>query len=217
MRGMGQRLRNLTPVLIFIALIFFAFCWKGMNNLRWGMAENLNWHVERLSNRYFIEGGEHQKICGIVSSFSAGILSGEKSIFKGFELLRAFENGPLFGALLISSLKLKFVDPANMELSEKAFYAKIFAMFFQGLKSGKVPLTELKKVRDLLIEERYFFSRTTSGIFIPEKIEMMRGTLASKTLSNCLEIMEKAIRGKSLTETPILPSEVLITAIFGSS
>lgn len=159
---------------------------------RWGMAECLLWQGEQLKERFLLNDEEIVPMSRLVSEFAAKIASGTISPKKGFSLLRALYQGPVFSALLHKSVKNKLLFFEVARQTDLRRFEEISFRFFQGVESGKIHIDDWKKVRELMIEQKFREKLTSTGFVVPETIEIFKKDIGLTAFFYCLSIMEQA-------------------------
>ena len=197
-------------VLLLAVVAGFAFmAVRGLQTVRWGMAECLRWQADSLSERFIIAEVSHQEMTAMVQEFSRKIESGSISPLRGFSVLRGFYKGPFVLALLYYSFVQRLRDSEMPEDSDLANLEKTSRLFFVNARLGKINSAGQSEIHKLLMEEKIVDSPTALGLTIPEQVETFRKKMGQGAIFDCLKRMaELCSTTEALSET----AEVDMTA-----
>lgn len=177
-------------ILLLAVLAVFAFmAVRGLQTVRWGMAECLRWQADSLSARFIIAEVSHQEMTAMVQEFARKIESGSVSPLRGFSVLRGFYNGPLLLALLHNSFVQRLRNSGIPEDTDLAGLEKASRLFFVNASLGKIDFAGQSEIRNLLMEEKIVDSPTALGLTIPEQVETFRKKMGQGAVLDCLKRM----------------------------
>jgi hypothetical protein len=210
---MLKKLKKLTLVLVFaftliLALVIF-LGFRGMKTMQWGMAETLRWHSDGLSRRFYIDAALNEKMAEVVEQAAVEIESGKVWFWKGADILRAFNDGPVFYSLL----HLCFNKRLNEIRADSSIVASLpdetFNRFFAAAAAGKIASDSLSTIRQMLVEEVSVNVGTPVGLVIPENLEVFKENLSDEEILQCSELMLEACAGLASQSFPAPPDIIV--------
>lgn len=191
-------------LLILVTFILFFLLYRSFNTIKWGMSECLVWQSSSLSTRFIISNTKQNEITAFTSDFASQILLGNISLLNGYTVIRSFYEGPVFMALLKSSIKNQqaiFEKSNNIDYSA---FNNVPTKFFNQVMLDKIAPDCFDRVKKLLIAKKTYETKTSNGYAIPEIIEAFKKNISIDSFSKCLNIMKDATNGDKTATCTIL-------------
>jgi len=186
-------------VVLIIVLAFLGFAaYRGLHSIRWGIGEALQHHMEICCKGYSVP---VSAINPLLSGFQAAVENvkqGRIGIRQAFSLMDAFEEGPLFLALLQEG----FLGAYNSEIAEFGQECNIsnphqqVRNAFFILANGKDHKKSSKMILGYLIEPREFCGESSMGL---PQVDNVKGLNLSLNKAQANEILQEMA---SLKGTP---------------
>lgn len=193
-----RKIALLLLCLVFItAFLTFFLGYRGLKTLQWGMAESLRWQTETLVQRFNISSENHKEISRLVNDYAAEIEAGNVWFWHGTKVLQAFYDGPVFYALVGESLnnRLNEIDSSAV--------ADVPDRFFSAAANAKIASATIAFFRPRLLEKRTFNTSTSTGLVLPEKVEVFKKNLSPDELLECCEKMAEVLPQKTENQAVI--------------
>ncbi len=194
-------------VCCFGAIAFVA--WRGVLTLRQGMADCLAWQGESLSERFILDEETGHEMVASIKVYAQGVAAGTQPAMNGFEVLRAFYDGPLLLALMHTSIvNLSDAIEAPDDFDRQSA-KKVSQQFFCAVKEKRIPTETWRKVREILLEQKINETESSIGFVIPEQIESFRKKLGFRALTGCLTVMQQALADAIATDDVVVLDPVI--------
>lgn len=193
-------------LLILVTSVLFFLFYRAFNTLKWGMSECLVWQSSSLSTRFIISQTEQDKITALTSDFANKIMIGKISLLKGFSVLRSFYKGPVFMALLNSSIQNQQTIFEQSYKTDYSSFENVPDHFFRQVMLDKIAPDSFSRVKKLLTTKRLYETKTSNGYVIPETIETFKKDISAVSFLKCLNIMKNTTNGEKIaTSTTLFP------------
>ncbi|MEW6711355.1 MAG: hypothetical protein AB1403_16140 [Candidatus Riflebacteria bacterium] len=178
----------LAAFFIILLLVFGLLVQRGRQTLRWGVAECLNWQAASLRDRFWLDQTVSDEILKRIGIFALSVKDGHVGLEHGGKVIRAFYHGSFMLALMSESLK-NCIDESFRELENPGTYHQIIERFFSLAAAQKIPAEKFAEIRLELMEEKTVNTSTSTGLVLPEKIEVFKRSIEVSQLRRCIEKM----------------------------
>ncbi|MFZ5949868.1 MAG: hypothetical protein ACOYXC_04145 [Candidatus Rifleibacteriota bacterium] len=192
MEFLKKHIRTILFALAFIFMVLLLglglLVHRGQQTLRWGVAECLIWQTAGLKDRFIIDQSLNDVITRQIKGFASSVKEGQAGLEHGGKVVRAFYRGRFMLALMSESLK-HLIDDRSAELNDSGSSRLIVGRFFSLVATQKIPAEKFAEIRRELMEEKTINTSTSTGLVLPEKIEVFKRSMDISQLRGCIEKM----------------------------
>ncbi|MBF0543570.1 MAG: hypothetical protein HQM08_04010 [Candidatus Riflebacteria bacterium] len=153
------------------------------------LAEGLRIYSQSACSHLGVPSAESKKLLQLVEVFSNKVETHSFPFSQAFRMLKEFDRGPLFQALVLIGFKNRFLNSENTYDSPLLPLCPKFDEFSREWKAGRIASQTMLTLIDLLTECREYDFAASPIVVAKDKASFLKDDLSSENIASFSDLM----------------------------